>query len=928
MSRTLFISVVCVASILLLFFIYFKDSEFQELTPNVKIQRGSPGGDLHDYRFTAQAGSYQEIRLTQLSADISFEVSDAATGEVLFDWDTPIARVGMEIVCFETPADGTYQVAVSAYNPDEGGSYAIERRHLPMDAHSRARLAAFSLELRATGENADEAVLLQQAQHAWAALSQWENAAMAAWRRALVLKKRYERGEMVACYRTSMEYLARAKQPEMQAMATYFMADAQYKSGQLDLALASYRGALKSYPHEDRDRADILESLGKVELISGFHEQGRIYLEQAFAIHKAVGKNTSDLASLYAGRGKYYLEKGNYQEALAMFQRGVEIADGRFPQISHRLLTYRATALLEMGELGQAMNSLEAASAVPYLPPSQLRDAVHAIHMAEILLKRKHYEQARSLLEKSLPFLEKETATKAQALYDLAQTADGLKQHGQALRFMQQAIKLFHSIQVDGLSRGRKHEWLSVKSEYTDYLLDLQVNAQEGNAPNAFRLAALRSGDHALPMLQQNSAFTNQFAGLRSQLTQLADRINTQVLHLEANPDLQEEARLAALLEGYEKDLGLLQPSSAPKSQSAAVDRFAQLQSEILNQQTSLLFFSMGRDNVYLWVITEQEPKLFRLALRHEIEALARDYHEASAKLGNSAGNKEAVGAQLSKRLFGACWPHLRGKRLLIIPDGALFYVPFAAMPKPTGSGLLLDRFEIVSQPSLAMALRPGLSRKSAAKAEMLIVSNPEFGEDFKPLDGASQEAGSLAAKAMSAGLKTTHLWGVSANRANVLSAPAFTEARYLHFATHGLFLPRHPELSALVLATRDAKGNSLPGYLRAQDIKHLQLSADLVVLSACNTALGSQQRGMGLIGLSSAFLDAGADGVLVSLWRIDDSATSLLIDHFYQGLLTLKLSPAQALRRAQLKMKENGWQDPYYWSGFVYQGHWRKQTK
>jgi CHAT domain-containing protein len=134
-----------------------------------------------------------------------------------------------------------------------------------------------------------------------------------------------------------------------------------------------------------------------------------------------------------------------------------------------------------------------------------------------------------------------------------------------------------------------------------------------------------------------------------------------------------------------------------------------------------------------------------------------------------------------------------------------------------------------------------------------------------------------------------------------------------------------HPELSGLVLSLVDKQGKSQNGFLRLYDIYNLRLGADLVVLSACQTALGKQIKGEGLVGVTRGFMYAGAARVVASLWRVDDRATAELMKRFYTGMLKDRQKPAAALRAAQLWMqKQKGWQSPYYWAGFILQGEWR----
>ncbi len=134
-----------------------------------------------------------------------------------------------------------------------------------------------------------------------------------------------------------------------------------------------------------------------------------------------------------------------------------------------------------------------------------------------------------------------------------------------------------------------------------------------------------------------------------------------------------------------------------------------------------------------------------------------------------------------------------------------------------------------------------------------------------------------------------------------------------------------NPELSGVVLSLYDEKGKSRDGFLRLQDIYNMNLPAELVVLSACETGLGENVKGEGIVGLTRGFMYAGAKRVVVSLWSVNDVATSELMGKFYQKMLQEKQNPVTALRQAQLEMwKSENWQSPYYWAAFTVQGDWR----
>ena len=171
------------------------------------------------------------------------------------------------------------------------------------------------------------------------------------------------------------------------------------------------------------------------------------------------------------------------------------------------------------------------------------------------------------------------------------------------------------------------------------------------------------------------------------------------------------------------------------------------------------------------------------------------------------------------------------------------------------------------------------------------------------------------------AGLKAL---GFAANKQAATSSE-LSSYRIVHFATHGLLNDAHPELSGIVLSLIDRQGHEVDGFLRLNEIYNLNLPAELVVLSACQTGLGRQIKGEGLIGLVRGFMYAGAPRVVASLWKVYDSATADLMARFYEKMLKDKEMVPAALQHAQIEMShEKRWSNPYFWAGFEMQGEWR----
>jgi CHAT domain-containing protein len=291
----------------------------------------------------------------------------------------------------------------------------------------------------------------------------------------------------------------------------------------------------------------------------------------------------------------------------------------------------------------------------------------------------------------------------------------------------------------------------------------------------------------------------------------------------------------------------------------------------------------------------------------------------------------------------------IAGKRLLVVAEGALQYLPFSALPEPGKQTPLMVEHEVVTAPSASVlaVLRQERAARQPARQLLFIAADPVYSETDVRLGQQRIEA--LAFKATGAAYGSEPFLRLrfsrteaeqiaslvppgdvvkavdfDANRDAVLNTD-LARFRILHFATHSLLDDERPELSGIVLSLVDRAGRRQNGYLRMFDIYNLRLNADLAVLSACRTALGPEIRGEGLIGLTRAFFYAGAPRVLASLWRIDDRTGATFMKPLYEAMLVRHENPAAALRSAQIALwKTKGWEAPYYWAAFTLQGEWK----
>ena len=448
----------------------------------------------------------------------------------------------------------------------------------------------------------------------------------------------------------------------------------------------------------------------------------------------------------------------------------------------------------------------------------------------------------------------------------------------------------------------------------------------------------------------------------------------------------EEEAAAAKELDSLTREYDQLQSTIRKQSPAYAALTMPvpltleEIRRKVLDADTVLLEYSLGEEKSFLFSVTLRSIDVFDLPKRETVEAAARRVYDLliarnlripgetaqqrMARVRLADTEYQLASAELSRMVVGPAARKLGNKRLLIIAEGALQYVPFTGLPDPqattTKAEPLLAAHEMVTAPSASVLalIRADVSHRKPAEKVLAVLADPVFDNhdsriaqhDGKtvPVNAASNAAPSEATRSASEsgvqrferlrfsrreaeqiarlvnGPEKFTALDFAASRVTATSAE-LAQYRIVHFATHGIINNQHPELSGLVLSLVDEKGDPVDGFLRLYDIYNLKLGADLVVLSACQTALGKEMAGEGLIGLTRGFVYAGAPRVVASLWRIDDRVTAELMGSFYSSMLTRGERPAAALRAAQLAMwKTAGWSSPYYWAAFTLQGEWK----
>ncbi|HYO11900.1 MAG TPA: CHAT domain-containing protein [Thermoanaerobaculia bacterium] len=385
------------------------------------------------------------------------------------------------------------------------------------------------------------------------------------------------------------------------------------------------------------------------------------------------------------------------------------------------------------------------------------------------------------------------------------------------------------------------------------------------------------------------------------------------------------------------------------------------IQKRLLDPNDLLLVYSLGDDRSFVWAVSQQSFTFAELAGRERIEGAAERFHELLSRSSQRAKSaRQPAAEEVGELVLAPVADRLRNfGRLLVVADGALQKIPFAALSLPGNEGqrqLVLERHEIVMLPSasvLATLRRETGGRRLRLENPLVaVVADPVFQRNDERVRNGAAPANAetirdpgLRAATRDLGLTALErlphtrreadaivsrvererdraiFLDFQADRA-LLTQGRLKRFRVLHFATHSVINDRQPELSGLVFSLVGPDGRPREGFLRLHEIYNLDIEADLVVLSACQTGVGREIRGEGLDGIVRGFMHAGVPGVIVSLWNVDDAATAELMSRFYKHLLDDGQKPPAALRSAQLSMlRDPAWSDAELWAGFVFIG-------
>jgi len=751
--------------------------------------------------------------------------------------------------------------------------------------------------------------------------------------------------------------------------------------------------------------ADILNNSGLLMLTTSRYEEGIEQLQAAIPLAQDVDSANVE-AALMLNIGDGYSRLGAYDRAIESYHRGYDVVQRlNLPRRSARSLNALARALFESGNTADAAETIDRAIALADKGGDQLTAAEAASFKGRMLYANGDVDGAVAHLTRALPALHAVQSRLAEstALTALARIDVDRGQPDAALVKINDALTLARQIGNTGAeqkalyvralalrAQGRLDQAVASIDAVTDSVETARTAIQRTELRTSYLATVRGYFDLYIDLLQQKGDAAAAFAmserararslldGLAESAAKIRKGVDPELLArqrvVQAQLNAKEAYRaqvalkdgetsrraaaltheVAALLDDWNDLRAKIRSSSPAYAQLEAPEPVTadRVQHTLLDPGSVLVEYHLGDAHSYVWTVDRSSITSRELPAAHVVDRVARAYHEAvSQDPGSLTADERAkrsarirsLGTQLASMVWKPIEARVANRRILIVADGVLQYIPFAALPASTGEPLIAAH-EIAYLPSASVleSIRQR-SRPIATQPAIAVFADPVFSRN-DPRFNTERDAGAPSRSRASDGGTYGRL-RFSRDEANAIDAlspgaftaldfaatkPAFTardlrKYRILHVATHGSLNASQPDLSGLVFSLVDSSGKPIDGFLRLHEIYNLDLDADLVVLSACRTALGREVYGEGLIGLTRGFMYAGASRVVSSVWNVDDRASAQLMARFYDAMLSRRLAPAHALRDAQLAMlRRPRWADPHYWAAFGLQGDWK----
>jgi len=731
----------------------------------------------------------------------------------------------------------------------------------------------------------------------------------------------------------------------------------------------------------------IVTSLAEVFTAHGEYEKGLVHFNRALEIFRRA-QDVHSVWYLSWAIGDNYYRQEKYPEALSHFEESLAGIDvGGFESAASKEGIGRVQ--LAMGEYPAARQAFEFARDV-YLKSSNWDEAARAeALLGQVLEYQGQLAGAQQNYQNALQTFERlsDPVNAAAVYYALGRVRIKHKDYEKAEGYLSRSLQITESMHRVSESRDLTMAFsASVHDRYQAYIeclmdrhqvtpaLNLDVQAFEtSEAARARSLSEFLRATHTNFAPGLDPELAQREKSLR-QLLRLRAEYRTQLLS-DKTPHTEELKAVEAEISGLEADYNQVMVTIHTRYPGyEQIIRpvnwnLRRIQQEVVaNDDTVLLEYSLGNTKSYAWAITRNAIKTFELPAQARItEGATKLYELLNVPPDGSSDDKLTQATrELSELILSPLSEELNKQTIIVVADGALNYIPFQILRAPSKpNDPLVAQHNVVNAPSASVLgdLRQEASHRQPATQLLAAFGDPVFYSSYakrKDKNGSDQLAmqnpdvarlrdiqiskdrfdPSVIPRLFYAARELTNLREVTRGQALVISDVNATRQRFfttdltqfeiLHLATHGGFLdPKRPDSAGFLLSTIDAKGDEINGFVGLEDIYDLRAPVDLVVLSACQTALGKDVRGEGLIGLTRGFMYAGASSVVASLWKVDDAATTELMKYFYSNLLQHQMRPAEALRAAQNSIRQNPrWSSPYYWAGFTLHGEYRELIK
>ena len=728
-----------------------------------------------------------------------------------------------------------------------------------------------------------------------------------------------------------------------------------------------------------RNEATVLNNMGTVYSLLGDSPKAFYYFEQVLQLVRATGDRRVETATL-TNMGIMHTLSGDPKKALEYLNPALAIARERSDRRAEAaVLTHTGTAYTASGDKSKGLEYLERALQLRVAVSDRPGEAITLNHLGRAYAVSNDPQKALEYYGRALPIWRAvgDGNGEVAALYGMARAEADRGDLRRANELTESALPIINTLRTRVTTPDLRASYFASVQDLFKLRIELLMRLHRREPTAGFAVAALKTYEQArarslIDMLAEASADIRQGVdpALRARERSLQQMLNAEADRQmrSANPVRRKLEELLTQLDVIEAELKNNSPRYSALTQPAPLG-LTEIQTAVTDDETLLLEYSLGEERSYLWAVTKNSFSSYELPSRAVIEAVARRCYELLTarnlyvKFETPDEKRERVrkadaeypnaAEALSDMLLRPVAAQLGRKRLLIVPDGALEYLPFAALTIPGARRSarfepLMVQYEVMSIPSASTlaVLRQELKGRTPAEKVVAVFADPVFDKSDERVNGnvsrvagehhgapvmdevvalqrlpyTRQEAEAILALAPATGRKAA--LGFEANRTAAMSEDLI-KYRIIHFATHSILDSIHPELSGIALSMLDRQGRSQNGFLRAHEIFNLRLGAELVVLSGCRTGFGKQVKGEGVYGMTRGFMYAGSKRVLVSLWDVQDQATARLMSDFYRGLLGPKRpSTAAALRAAQIAIwREGRWSAPYYWAGFVLQG-------